>query len=146
MYVVNKKAWRINNLTYFIIKLRFVGISLADRAGLEKNPRWAKIWSKSSQTKTCLDLVILSLHDTILSPSCTVRCPGATESLVFLSSSTSGFVLSLLANVAGMSRKKTSLPGYNGINDSYLKLQQLLEIIIKQINKLYAPAKRKQWL
>ena len=29
--------------------------------------------------------VILSLHDTMLSPSCTVRCPGITESLVFLS-------------------------------------------------------------
>ena len=28
--------------------------------------------------------VILSLHDTILSPSCTVRCPEVTESLVFI--------------------------------------------------------------
>ena len=36
-------------------------ISQADRAGLEKAPRWAKIWSKTFQTKTCLGFVILSL-------------------------------------------------------------------------------------
>ena len=30
----------------------FVGISLADRAGLKKAPRWATIWNKSFQTKT----------------------------------------------------------------------------------------------
>ena len=45
------------NMTYFMIKLRFVGICQADRAGLEKAPRWAKILSKSFQTKTCLDFV-----------------------------------------------------------------------------------------
>ena len=39
----------------------FVGISQADTAGLEKDPRWAKICSKSFQTKTRLDFVILSL-------------------------------------------------------------------------------------
>ena len=43
---------------------------------------------KTMQYKTCLDFVIPSLHDTILSPSCTVRCPGVTESLVFLSTHT----------------------------------------------------------
>ncbi len=31
--------------------------------------------------KTCLDFVIPSLHDTILSPSCTVRYTGVIESL-----------------------------------------------------------------
>ena len=50
-----------------IIKLRFVGISQADRAGLQKAPRWAKIWSKNVQYKTCLDFcytlsLSLSLH------------------------------------------------------------------------------------
>ena len=39
----------------------YIGISQADQAGLEKAPRWAKICSKSFQTKTCLDFVILSL-------------------------------------------------------------------------------------
>ena len=41
--------------------LGFVGISQADRAGVEKAPRWAKICSKTFQTKTCFDFVILSL-------------------------------------------------------------------------------------
>ena len=41
-----------------------------------------KFWVKSLQDKTCF--VILSLHDTILSPSCTMQCPGVSESLVFL--------------------------------------------------------------
>ena len=31
-----------------------------DQAGLEKAPRWVKICGKRFQTKTCLDLVILS--------------------------------------------------------------------------------------
>ena len=39
-----------------LIKLSFVGIGLTDRSGIEKAPRWTKIWSKSFQTKTCLDL------------------------------------------------------------------------------------------
>ena len=66
MYIVCKRAWRIKNMTYFIIKLRFVGISQADWAGLENAPRWAKIGSKSFKTKTCLDIVILSLYIYIL--------------------------------------------------------------------------------
>ena len=51
---------------YIKSKLSFVGISQADMAGLEKAPRWAKIWSKSFQTKACLDFVIpfLSLSPT----------------------------------------------------------------------------------
>ena len=53
MYVVCK------NMTYFIIKLRFAGISQADQTGLEKAPRWSKMCS--FQTKTCLDFFILSL-------------------------------------------------------------------------------------
>ena len=58
-------------------------ISQANRA-LTKSSR-AKIRSKRFPLKkTCLDFVIPSLHDTILSPSCTVRCPGVTGSLVFL--------------------------------------------------------------
>ena len=39
----------------FIHSRRFVGISLANQAGLEKAPQWVKIWSKSFQTKTSLD-------------------------------------------------------------------------------------------
>ena len=46
---------------YIKSKLSFVGISQADPAGLQKAPRWAKMWSKGFQTKTCLDFVILSL-------------------------------------------------------------------------------------
>ena len=38
---------------------------------------------KSFKEKTCLDFVIPSLHDTILSPSCMVRCPGVTERALF---------------------------------------------------------------
>ena len=37
------------------------------------------------------------------------------------------FVLSLLAPVAGMSKKETSAPRYNKLKDSYLKLQHLLK-------------------
>ena len=48
-------------MMYFIIKLRSAGISQADQEGLEKAPRWAKICSKNFQTKTCLDIFILSL-------------------------------------------------------------------------------------
>ena len=44
------------DMTYFTIKLRFGEISLTDRAGLQKTPRWVKICCKSFQTKTCLDL------------------------------------------------------------------------------------------
>ena len=55
MTVIKKKGLKRK------IKLRFVGISQANQAGLEKAPRWAKIWSKSFQYKTCLDFVILSL-------------------------------------------------------------------------------------
>ena len=72
----------------------------------------------------------------ILSPSCTVRCPESAESIVILPSSTSGFVLSALAPVAGMSRKETSLPGYYALKDSYLKLQRLL----KKKKYFYVPA------
>ena len=65
-----KSRWRQDEGPFFsssntcvdmIIKLRFVGISQADQAGLEKAPRWAKICSEGFQTKTCLDFVILSL-------------------------------------------------------------------------------------
>ena len=42
-----------------IIKLRFIGISQADRAGLEKAPRWAKIWSKVSNTRHAWTLLYL---------------------------------------------------------------------------------------
>ena len=35
--------------------------SQADRAGLEKAPRWRKFAVKVFKTKTCLDFVILSL-------------------------------------------------------------------------------------
>ena len=55
MYVMCK------NMTYFIIKLRFAGISQADQADLEKVSRWANICSKGFQTKTCLDFFILPL-------------------------------------------------------------------------------------
>ena len=44
------------NMTCFIIKLHFVGISQADLAGLEKAPRWAKIWGKSFQNQDMLGL------------------------------------------------------------------------------------------
>ena len=48
-------------MTYLIIKLCFVGISLADQAGLEKAPRWAKIWSKCFQNQDMLGLLLYSL-------------------------------------------------------------------------------------
>ena len=41
-----------------IYSIDFVGTSQADWAGLEKAPRWAKICSKSFQTKACLDFAI----------------------------------------------------------------------------------------
>ena len=72
----------------------------------------------------------------ILSPSCAVRCPESAESLVLLPSSISGFVLSALALVAGMSRKETSLPGYYALKDSYLELQRIL----KKQKHFYVPA------
>ena len=63
MNLCNERMLGSSNSFMYIIfcRIPFVGISLADRAGLEKAPRWAKICSKSFQTKTCLDFVILSL-------------------------------------------------------------------------------------
>ena len=55
MYVMRKY------MTYFIIKLRFAGITQADQAGIEKAPRWPNICNKSFQTKTCSDFFILPL-------------------------------------------------------------------------------------
>ena len=38
-----------------------VGISQADLAGLEKAPRWAKIWSKSTKTESLQNQDMLGL-------------------------------------------------------------------------------------
>ena len=69
MYVVCK------NMTYFIIKLCFAGISQADQAGLEKAPRWAKICSQE-----CLDFFFYESKCTLI-VSC--GCPCLIEWLVW---------------------------------------------------------------
>ena len=45
----------------WISKLRFKGISQADRADLDKALRWAKMWSKGFKTRTCLDFFLYAL-------------------------------------------------------------------------------------
>ena len=53
---------------------------------------------KVSSPRYAWTFVVISLHDTILGPSCVVRCPGTTESLVFLSLYIS-FVRSLISGL-----------------------------------------------
>ena len=118
--------------------LRQGPVSLTDSTKKKKkSPQGRKFGVKGFQCKTCLDFVILSLHDTILSPSCMVRCPGVTERLVFLSTSN---LSSLFWPPSHACQKKHRPP-----DTTSLKIPIWNYNTYWKKKNFYAPAKRKQW-